>query len=273
MLRIPTLSEIMEVAQGRGRNSEAPEQWDGLAFDWPCQEGAGTKAFDVSGYGNHGTLTNMDPATDWVASPYGRALDFDTAHPGQWVDLHTNAYDLGIRRHATFYVLSKSNNTAMSHWLSDYNSLKGFTLRKEADETLTFYVYPNNHRINTTATIALGQWHCIVGVMDGANMYLYLDGLSVGSQTLGEDIGDSASSIKIGQRGDLDGPDAYGHTGPMALVGICNIAWNAARVRQFNDDPLAHLRLRRRVYPVAALSAFGGKSYILGGGNSCILGV
>jgi hypothetical protein len=32
---------------------------------------------DRSGYGNHGTLTNMDAGTDWVGSQYGWALDFD----------------------------------------------------------------------------------------------------------------------------------------------------------------------------------------------------
>jgi hypothetical protein len=32
---------------------------------------------DRSGYGNHGTLTNMDAGTDWVGSRYGWALDLD----------------------------------------------------------------------------------------------------------------------------------------------------------------------------------------------------
>ncbi len=43
---------------------------------WLFNEGAGFTAHDTSGNGNHGTLTNMDPATDWV-SDQGGALDFD----------------------------------------------------------------------------------------------------------------------------------------------------------------------------------------------------
>ena len=39
--------------------------------------GSGFTLPDLSGYGNHGTLTNMDPGTDWVASGSGLALDFD----------------------------------------------------------------------------------------------------------------------------------------------------------------------------------------------------
>ena len=39
--------------------------------------GSGFTLPDLSGYGNNGTLTNMDPGTDWVASGSGLALDFD----------------------------------------------------------------------------------------------------------------------------------------------------------------------------------------------------
>ena len=35
---------------------------------------------DRSGYGNHGTLTNMDPGTDWVPSGGKLALDFDVSN-------------------------------------------------------------------------------------------------------------------------------------------------------------------------------------------------
>lgn len=38
--------------------------------------GSGNTLPDVSGYGNHGVLTNMGPE-DWVSAQYGRALDFD----------------------------------------------------------------------------------------------------------------------------------------------------------------------------------------------------
>ena len=44
---------------------------DGLQGWWcPSLDDAGngtTTLTDLSGNGNHGTLTNMDPATDWVA--------------------------------------------------------------------------------------------------------------------------------------------------------------------------------------------------------------
>jgi len=50
----------------------------GLVGAWcPSVSGRGLVLPDLSGYNNHGTLTNMDPGTDWVASGNGLALDFD----------------------------------------------------------------------------------------------------------------------------------------------------------------------------------------------------
>jgi len=39
--------------------------------------GSGFTLPDLSGYGNNGSLVNMDPGTNWVASGSGLALDFD----------------------------------------------------------------------------------------------------------------------------------------------------------------------------------------------------
>jgi len=50
---------------------------EGLVGAWcPSIAGSGNLLPDLSGYGNHGTLTNM-AADDWVSGQYGRALDFD----------------------------------------------------------------------------------------------------------------------------------------------------------------------------------------------------
>lgn len=74
----------MRVAQQSGfaRNkSEAryPHLWNGLVGAWSphLNPRGGTKLWDLSGRQNHGTLTNMDPATDWVMSDGYGALDFD----------------------------------------------------------------------------------------------------------------------------------------------------------------------------------------------------
>jgi hypothetical protein len=48
-----------------------------LAGHWKLDEDSGIAVSDSSNKGNDGTLTNMDPATDWVSGKIDNALDFD----------------------------------------------------------------------------------------------------------------------------------------------------------------------------------------------------
>lgn len=77
---IPSNAEIQQVALSRGRDSCAPEQWEGLTGDLPMQERGGDECIDVSGNRNTATMTNMDPPTDRVETEIGRALDLDGAN-------------------------------------------------------------------------------------------------------------------------------------------------------------------------------------------------
>ncbi len=55
-----------------------PELWRGCVGAWAsCLGPTGLTLRDWSGVANHGTLTNMDPATDWVGSRGRWVLDFD----------------------------------------------------------------------------------------------------------------------------------------------------------------------------------------------------
>ncbi len=50
----------------------------GLVGAWcPSLGPTGYTLLDRSGYGNHGTLTDMDAGSDWVGTQYGWGLDFD----------------------------------------------------------------------------------------------------------------------------------------------------------------------------------------------------
>jgi hypothetical protein len=52
--------------------------WQGVVGYWSASAGpSGYRLLDRSGRGNHGTLTNMDAATDWVVDGGRYALDFD----------------------------------------------------------------------------------------------------------------------------------------------------------------------------------------------------
>ncbi len=78
---------IPSYKSGFARNaaeSENPNLWDQLVGFWaPSLGPTGITLRDQSGYSNHGTLTTMDPETDWVISDSrmgGYVLDFDGAN-------------------------------------------------------------------------------------------------------------------------------------------------------------------------------------------------
>lgn len=66
-------------APGNGFEPANPGLWDDRVFDWHGPLGpTGLAAWDVSGFGNDGTLDGMT-ASDWVATEKGWSLDFDGA--------------------------------------------------------------------------------------------------------------------------------------------------------------------------------------------------
>jgi hypothetical protein len=121
------------------------------------------------------------------------------------IRLNKTSYSLGIRRIATYTGWVKSSDTTLGAYLiSDYDGV-GMTLRINGLGTgADFYVYPNNHRITYTYTFASNTWYHLTGVLDGPMMYMYLNGVLVGTQTLGEDIGAPTQMFHIGTRGDVE---------------------------------------------------------------------
>ena len=55
-----------------------PSLWDGCVGAWaPCLGPNGLSLRDNSGFGNHGTLTNMDVGSDWIVNDGRYCLDYD----------------------------------------------------------------------------------------------------------------------------------------------------------------------------------------------------
>ena len=140
------------------------------------------------------------------------------------IDLNTSSYALGIRRQATYAAWAMTLGAGSFNIPSDYEvtGSGGMTVRFSPG-VMTFYVYPNNSRINITYPVIQGQWYHIVAVMDNYMIYLYVNGQLIGSQTLANAIGASgASTLKIGPRGDGD-VSAGGAGGFAGAIGSLQI--------------------------------------------------
>ena len=81
-----------------------------LAFWFAGQHPGSTLCFDSSLYRNHGTLTSMDPPTDWVDGHHGMALDFDGSN--DYVNLGTR---LGNWSEFTISLFFKPAQTGIFH--------------------------------------------------------------------------------------------------------------------------------------------------------------
>jgi len=239
---IPSFSEISAVAQGRGADSKAPGLWRGLVGAWPLQEVGGKTAFDVSGYRNHGTLKNMDAATDHVVTPMGRALDFDGSN--DYVRINTKP------------VLT--NQLTVCEWVLFANAAIvggacSFCQQTWGAYTWDWEIYHGNStpnldfravgKLSSASPVLLDNsaYH-ICGVYDGANLRLYVNGKQSGADVAATgNVGNTAPDVEIGR-----GYNAY-FSGRLANNLIFSRALSLSEIRSLYADPWAMYTLRRRV--------------------------
>jgi hypothetical protein len=156
----------------------------GLVGWWKLDESAGqTIATDSSGNGNDGTLTDMDPATDWVTGKIGGALDFDGSNDsvdcGTGVDVANSSFSVcGWLKRAS----SGSQHVIVGQGPMSTNSslLLGFN----GGDNLMFAFYSND-LYTAGAYTDTTQWHLLAGTFDtstGARK-IYWDGVEVATET------------------------------------------------------------------------------------------
>ncbi len=256
-LYTPTFSESLAVAQTRGADSDAPHQWDGLVADWSFLQGGGGELFDTSGYGNHGTLTNMDPATDWVTTgqrgiPW--ALDIQA---GEYIAV--SGLPAMTTWTATIWCnLSVLGSQALLGTGADFNN----RFRQDTAAGRQ-YVYSSD------GSIALTDWG------DAADMYGWrlwsyrFDGTTL---RLGRDVEFADSGGMSGKTFDWTAIARLGQDngntmdGPLGNVMI-HSRWLAdSEIQQLHEDPMAMFR-RRPVTLPAAVAAAGAVMNQLQGSN------
>ena len=139
---------------------------------------SGTAAYDRSGAGNNGTLTN-GPAT--TEGKVGQGLNFDG------VDDYVTVADADSLDFTTAMTLSlwvKADNwTGESGYASLVKKDKNYIIRKDtfSGSTLRMYWWDgSNVRYVAVSTLpSTGDWHHIVGIISGNDISaLYIDGVS-----------------------------------------------------------------------------------------------
>jgi len=229
----------------------------GLVGYWLFNEGAGSRANDISGYGNHGTLKNMLPnvqGSGWGGSKFGGGLQVDGVNDyvdcgngdslnitdaisvEAWVKVLSNGY---VTRGGIFSRLATSS--PWNGYVFDY-SLGN-------DGKLSFF-NAGSGWMYSDGNISDGQWHHCVVAGSGTSGAFYIDGQQSGTFTFGN-AGSYLGDAFIGKN-----YDDYYFDGSIDSVRIYNRALAAAEVQQLYHDPFCNL-LRVPIRYVAAAGPAG----------------
>lgn len=178
---------------GMGRKpalNEAVMPTDGLVGHWKLDESSGAStAADSSGNGNNGTLTNMDPATDWVAGEIDNALDFDGTNDyvtmGNILTSEITALPVSVS--AWVYPRTTQGGIfTLDDFTSDSNGRQGFKVALYGGTKISGMYYPCSgsagscrcEKVQNTGTLQLNAWNHVAVVFTAYNnIKLYVNGI------------------------------------------------------------------------------------------------
>jgi len=225
------------------RNYRQHPRYRGCIGHWLFSYGGGTKVWDISGSRFHGSLTNMDPSTDWVPGPFGGpALDFDGTNDE--VDCGATPAIQSLSRITVscwFKVSAAGRGDLVSQWGS---SAWHFLLEQGLTaDRLKFWVGNGGDFANSgSGDTPLNQtdWFHGVGTYDGAVVRVYVNGVEDSSNaSIGQMDSVTSSTVRFSGT-----EDSNPHTGMIDEVRIYNRALTANEVVSLYRDP--YLEFRRR---------------------------
>jgi hypothetical protein len=152
----------------------------------PSLGASGFRSIDRSGYGNHGTLTNMDPGTDWVGSASGLALDFDGTNdyvnaisPTRFAELSTGSITV------TFWNRNSSGTSGVYFSLCSSTAGTQFLIFQASGASIAL-AQRNDAGGDTTITGGTWQsssWRLLTAISTPAALSLFSNGVQLASTT------------------------------------------------------------------------------------------
>ncbi len=236
--------------------SAFPNLWTNLRGLWaPALGPTGVQLFDVSGQRNHGAITDMDPATDWVPGDPrvgGYALEF-VANQDNRVIIPVGNDALNISGDFAIVALINpgviaENDYVFHHVGGAGEGFDGYSLDFTNSDGLRFY--DGQNFINgDNNTLSVGTWHCVAVSIAGTAATIWVDGSPAGSGTAGSQRAFSGLA-HIGAAGF----DLFMYTGKIAFIAIYSRCLAPSEIQHLSRNHLAMLRRRSR-FPVSVPAA------------------
>lgn len=242
----------------RATEAEYPQLWTGLVGYWaPLLGPTGATLFDMSVYRNHGTLTNMDTATDWVFDQKGPCLDFDGINdvvlttlqfrPGS--SAFTLAARINGRNTSQFGAIITTRPVSFNVMADKLTGLfVGNPITGAANKRIGFLAFDTVNRYRsymTDADVVDTEWHHVAAVWDGAAAKIYVDGSEVAST-----LSSTGTTPVIDGGGFVSFGDANATATPLnglfSEAAIFNRGLLNAELRLLTERPGLMLEPRRR---------------------------
>ena len=224
--------------------SKYPALWRGLVGAW-CPSLGHTGIFtlrDVSGKGNHGAMVGGFVAGNWHMTPEGYALGYNGINNkvtlANFNPLLTNQITVVAR-------IKRTDDITFHHAVSRHD---GWWLSGSGSNNIRFATITSGEVSTNSYSLALDEWYNIVGVYDGAYVYLYVNGVLF--HKIAQTGNMSASgSMRIGG---YWGNDTFNWKGGIGNLLIYNRAFAPSEVKFVNANPLALFQLADLPFGVAA---------------------
>lgn len=251
--------------QGFARNAaEArnPSLWKGLVGLWmPSLGPTGLTLRDLSGFGSHGILTNMDPATDWVAGEKGWTLDYDGSN--DYVDVPDTLFAGMTRWSVGGLILSRSNVDSASPFFGSLATptYPTFRLDDKGGGTFVIEAYARDGAgiyagIESVTAIVENTWYYVWQVYDGDRVKIYINGqLDVDANATNNRTLTASDTSRIGGG---QNASVRSWNGFIANVSIHNRVVSVSEIQQLYGDPHAIVRQRARWFPAAVVAPPAG---------------
>ena len=227
---------------GYARNaseSENPNLWDGLVGAWmPSLGVTGETLRDVSGNGNHGTLTGMDAATDWVATSKGLALDFDGSDDYVQSDYAIESLGALPRTLSSHFKIRNTSNQTIAGFGNSSSSQWFYILIFQGK--WYFSGYANDYSISQPLPV-VGQHHISMSY-DSSDVRFYLDGLLIAQ--FAKTLNTQSGVLRVGRRATFND---FPLNGQVSSVMLHKRALSTSEIKQLYVDSLAPFRKKQRV--------------------------
>jgi len=216
----------------------------GLVGCWLFNEGAGMKLFDISGYNNTGTLTNME-AADWVQGKRGKALSFDGSD--EYVDLGTSAGNFNntdsfsVSAWINANTLNSTNRCIVNRVTG--SQANGWEMRITTANKVRFILASTDANYNgqDTTVLSTNTWYHVVGTWNGSDAKIFLNGVEDTSTPITQNsVGTITGTRTLAVGANAITSSSY-FPGSIDDVRIYNRALTAQEVKELYVNPNAGL--------------------------------